>query len=108
MSKTSKIFTDKTIVGVPDAYWEGLPRLHEGHTSDMVLESGPYRVWVSRMDPEDYGFNAYPEGSPGYAAQNAKALRMWHDEKIVIEKDVPRKGWVRLPRHRMTLHTRSR
>jgi hypothetical protein len=96
-------FTDKTIVGVSDEYWERLPTLHVGHTANLVYESRPYKVWVSRLGPEDYGFGDWMNDK-----ENQKALRIWHEEKIVIEKEVPGEGFVRLPRHRRTVHLRSR
>jgi hypothetical protein len=96
-------FTDKTIVGVSDAYWESLPTLHVGHTDNLVFEQRPYKVWVSRMGPEDYGFGDWVS-----QRENAKALKAWHEEKIVIEKDVPGEGWIRLPRHRRTIHLGTR
>jgi hypothetical protein len=96
-------FTDATITGVPDTYWEGLPTLHQGHTDNLVHDDGTYKVWVSRMGPEDYGFGDWQS-----QRENSKALKAWHEEKIVIEKSVPGEGIVRLPRHRLTVHGRDR
>jgi hypothetical protein len=96
-------FTDTTIAGVPDAYWEGLPAIHQSHTSNLVYEDPKYRVFVSRMTPEDYGFGDWQSQS-----ENSKALKMWHEERIAVEKKVKGRGYVLLPRHRRTIHMGTR
>ena len=44
-------------------YLKALPTLKQSHTADLKYESLWYRIWLSRLSPEDFG-GSPPEGFP--------------------------------------------
>lgn len=95
--------SDREIAAIPDEVWRSMPKIGETQDADLVYDQAPYAVFVSRMSPEDYG---YEDWRPATSATNRKAMREWMADRVVIEKRVPgRLGPVRV-RRTSAIHSR--